>query len=84
MPKYRIVKSVAADKDKPYFPQYWDTKQDRWNNFQVLSSKYGFKDDLSCPTLREAKKCIRSRQEEDERAATPVEVVWEDSNGLSN
>lgn len=78
MSKYRIIKSVAADKDKPYFPQYWNTKQDRWANFQTLSSRWGSRDDLSYKTLREAKKYIRDRQEEDERAATPAEVVWED------
>lgn len=78
MSKYRIIRSVAADKDKPYFPQYWNTKEDRWANYQHAEVfGYGWAD-LSFATFKEAKKYIREQQEQEEINNTPAEVVWEE------
>lgn len=80
MTRYRIIKSVAADKDKPYFPQYWDYKQDSWANFQTVQIFGWGWEDLSFETLKEAKNHIRQHQEQDRLDATPAEVVWEEED----
>lgn len=80
MSKYRIIKSVAADRDKSYFPQYWDSRQDRWANFQTVQQFGWGWEDLSFATLKEAKKYIREQQEQEEINNTPPEVVWEEDN----
>lgn len=80
MAKYRIIKSIAANKERPYFPQYWDYKQDRWANFQTVPTFGWGWEDLSFETLKEAKKYIWQQQEQDRIDATPPEVVWEEEN----
>lgn len=80
MSKYRIIKSVAACKGEPYFPQYWDSRQDRWANFQTVQQFGWGWEDLSFETLRGAKKYIWQQQEQAKLDATPPEVVWEEED----
>lgn len=80
MSKYRIIKSVAANKDKPYFPQYWDQKQVYWASFRTMGMSGWSYYDLSFATLKEAKSYLRKQQQQDEINNTPAEVVWEEDD----
>ena len=80
MSKYRIIKSIASDDCAPYFPQYWEPKQDRWANFQTVK-QFGWDwEDVSYETLKEAKKHIQRRRKQEEIDNSPSEVVWEEED----
>lgn len=81
MKKYRIIKAIAKDEEKPYFPQYWDKGWNTWSCFKEYKDSYygpGIYMDRSYKTLREAKMRIQQERTEEKRLATPAEVVWEE------
>lgn len=70
MSKYRIIKAIAKDEDRPYFVQEWDATISSWLPYFTSGYK----------SLKEAKSRIQSIHNFEQRKNTPAEVVWEEED----
>lgn len=83
MSKYRIIKSIAASEDAPYYIQKWDTKQLTWAAVEGHQYTYSVcVQPLHFETIKKAKAYINQLKHTEEILHTAAEVVWEESNEI--
>lgn len=70
MEKYRIIKSIAKDEDKPYFIQEWKPETANWE----MSYSSGYK------TLKLAQQRLKEWRKYYDRKNTAAKVVWEEED----